>query len=400
MGTKLAPVMGIFDDVERTLQLVDGEWDNPIGDKMKVGVVSGAGNVKLPKWRRKLAQVEAGLANANVMNLGDSTTTGSYATGNGYQANARGSSYPTQLAGLLAAAGYKVNLNTFSGANVGASDFLAYDPRWLSLGTNWTVGTVPSFGGSMLANNNAGNFTTARFQTSGVTDTVDIWYLQNTSYGTFTVSVDGGQSTSANIAAAGAVSIQKVTKTVARGANHILEFNKVADGNIFIIGFCAYDSLTKSVNIFNGGYPGKKASDFIANTNVWDPLPMLGTFAPDLTILNCNINDWLAGTAAATFQTQMQTVITQAQLSGDVLLLTGMCSKTTSATQAAQDSITAATRALALSAGVPLIDVYSYWCDYVTAAANGYFLPANDAVHPGATGYGNVASLILPAISR
>lgn len=371
---------------------------NTLTAKQRASLVTGAGNLALPKWRRALARVKAGTGNAFMMHLGDSTTAGSYATGNGYQANARGSSYPTQLAALMAATGLSVNLNTFSGANAGSSDFLAYDPRWLSLGTNWVVGSVSSFGGSFLWNNNAGNYTTARFQTSGVTDTIDIWYLQNTSYGTFTVSVDGGQSTSANIVAAGAVSMQKVTKTFTRGANHIVEINKVADGNVGILGFCAYDSQTKSIAVFNGGYPGKKASDFVANTNVWDPLPMLGTFAPDLTVINCNINDWLAGTATATFKSQLTTLIQQAQLSGDVLLLTGMCSKTTSASLAAQDAIAIATRELALSLGVPLLDISSSWVDYTTAFGNGFFLPANDAVHPGATGYGDVAAKVLRAV--
>ena len=46
MGTKLAPVMAIFDDEAKTVQLMDGEWDNPVGEKLRVGAVSGAGNVK------------------------------------------------------------------------------------------------------------------------------------------------------------------------------------------------------------------------------------------------------------------------------------------------------------------------------------------------------------------
>jgi lysophospholipase L1-like esterase len=381
-----------FDPASNALVGPDGKAVSPVS--------GGGNNVKLPKWRRALAKVRAGTANANLMALGDSTTAGSFATGNGYVASARSMSYPTQLAALMATAtGLPINLNTFAGSNAGSSDFLAYDPRWTSLGTNWTVGAIPSFGGSLIGNNNAGNYTTAKFQTSGITDTVDIWYLQNTSYGTFTVSIDGGQSTSANIVAAGAISMQKVTKTFTRGSNHVLEFNKVADGNVFIAGFCAYDSQVKSVNIFNGGYPGKKASDFVANTNVWDPLPMLGTFAPDLTLLNININDWIAGTAAATFTSQMQTIITQAQLSGDVLLQTGMPSKITSATQAAQDAITVATRLLAQPLNIPVVDVSSAWCDYTTAVASGYFLPANDVVHPGAAGYANAALLISQVIS-
>lgn len=44
MGTKVAPVMALFDDVAQTVQILDGEWDSPVGAALKVGddIVSGA----------------------------------------------------------------------------------------------------------------------------------------------------------------------------------------------------------------------------------------------------------------------------------------------------------------------------------------------------------------------
>lgn len=51
MGTKLAPVMAVFDDVARTVQLMDGEWNDPVGPLMQVGApVSGGGNRAYRAW--------------------------------------------------------------------------------------------------------------------------------------------------------------------------------------------------------------------------------------------------------------------------------------------------------------------------------------------------------------
>jgi lysophospholipase L1-like esterase len=198
----------------------------------------------------------------------------------------------------------------------------------------------------------------------------------------------------------GATSIQKTTRTFTARTGAV-SIDKTTTPQIYIAAVVCYLSTAKSVSVFNWGLGGSAAATWAANTNPWDasyPGGIMSKVAPDLTIINLNINDWVAGTVAATYKASLRTVILAAQATGDVVLRTGFPSAVGSASLANQLAITQALRQVAQDDGLPLIDMARFWGDYTAAAAAGYFAPANDTVHPGAAGYANAAQCIFESI--
>jgi len=360
----------------------------------------GAPSSPTPKWDLAIKKMKAGTRNARLLNVGDSTTAGSYAAGNAF-VGAKPFSYPTQLAPLLAARGYPVSTSSMIGTSVNSTSiglFTGYDTQW-AVGAGWACAAVNTCGGGTLNNSGAGNLTAANYAPATAFDTVDIWYIQNTAYGSFTIGVDGGAALGSTVVAAGGLSIQKVTRTTALGV-HTLNITKVADGNILICGVSCYNSQQKCIEVMNAGWGGATTALWAAAVAVWDPANMLAVYAPDLTIINLGINDWLTGVLPATYSTNIEVLIAKARLSGDVAIMTGAPSAIGSASQAVQDGITQVCRALAEKYNCPLIDVSGEWGNYVTAAdaINGFYAPAGDPVHPGAVGYGDVARLTNAAL--
>ena len=350
----------------------------------------------LPKWRAGLASVIAGTGNSRICCIGDSTTAGTSSAGNGW-VNARLASYPNQLITLLNNMGIYANGGCAIGSGTPTdSQFLGYDPRW-TFGSGWATNTVVTLGAGTINNNGAGALTAANFTPAQEFDTIDIWYIQNSGYGTFTIGVDGGAAVGAAVSAAGTLSIQKATRTVTKGL-HTLNITKTVTGNILICGINTYDSTKSRVDVFNCARGGGKVADISADTNVWDPLKLLRIYAPDLSIIALTINDWIAATASGSFTTSTQAIIAAARESGDVVLATGFPSKTTSASLANQDAITAALRPIAANMGLPLIDISQEWGLYTTALAAGYFAPENDPVHPGPTGYAYMAQRVFESL--
>ena len=97
----------------------------------------------------------------------------------------------------------------------------------------------------------------------------------------------------------------------------------------------------------------------------------------------------------------MQTLITAAKASGDVILMSGVPSSTTQASQAAQQSFVTALQNLAVSNSVPMLDIWTSWY-----GASGGWTSNNalgemyDTLHPNGRGYPdleNQAFLMLRA---
>lgn len=352
-----------------------------------------------PKWRRALARVLAGASNATMLHIGDSTTAGAFASGSNWAA-CRAISMPTQLAGLMSATGIPVCAGSTHGAatNSGTSlaTFASYDTRW-TFGANWAAAAINTAGGGSINNQGAGNYTAANFTPSDQWDTVDIWYIKNAGYGSFTISANGGAAIGATVACAGTLSVQKATRTTTLGFN-TLNITKIADGNIILLGVSTYNSQRKTVNIFNAGWGSSKSADWIASANVWDPLNMVDAYAPDLTVINLTINEWIAGTVPATYQSQMDTIINRCRLYGDVVLMTGAPSTVGTTAKATQDGIVQACRALGQKYACDVVDVSQLFGDWTTGSALGYYSPAGDAIHPGQSGYALMASELLRRI--
>jgi lysophospholipase L1-like esterase len=172
---------------------------------------------------------------------------------------------------------------------------------------------------------------------------------------------------------------------------HQIEIRRVS-GNVQIMA-AEVQSATSGVRIFNGGISSAVVSS-LADTGLYSTV-LFGAAATsinsDLIFLMTEINDATAGTAVATYKSQMQTAITSAKTNGASVVLV------TSAPSSAAD-VTLYTKALyelADSNDLPLIDLQDLLGSYAAANALGLY---NDGTHPNAAGNSVIARAVIKAL--
>jgi lysophospholipase L1-like esterase len=351
---------------------------------------SGPG-ANLKTWRKALARVRAGAGQAKILCVGDSTTFGMGA-GTGAQGTigARTKSWPVKLAEILNAAGIPAHAGSICGNGaLTDADFVAYDPR-LTLGAGWAQSTVTSLATRTWLNTtsvNPLNFTPAR-----AFDTIEVYYLQNAGYGTFTVGVDGGAA-AATINAAGAQALMKATVTVPKGTHTINIARNGTGAGVHIAHINTFDSTAPAVSVINAGWSGAATSSWDSVTSPWSPGNAIGVIAPDLTILNLGINNWRAAPPVdvPTFKTQLANTLLRAKATGDVILLGPPPSEIGAALPENQAAYLLAIYEIALANNVPVIDITQRFGSHEDANALGFYF---DQLHPNGLGYADIAHLI------
>jgi lysophospholipase L1-like esterase len=226
---------------------------------------------------------------------------------------------------------------------------------------------------------------------------VDVWYVQNPGYGLLQLS--SGGALGALINCDGVRSIVRVTRTKPLGLD-TLALTKSGTGAHAIVGLSFYNSTQKAIEVWNAGWGGSTSTVWNAAAQVWEPAAMLATYAVDLTVICLTINDWIGAVSGATHTTNLDVLIAAAKTSGDVILMTGAPTLIATASQANQDAILQAQRALAVKHNVPLIDISARWGSQIAAAdpLNGYFDVTNDGVHPGVLGNADIAQAVFSVV--
>lgn len=388
---------------------------------------SGARN-GLARWGSALAAVKAGTRNAKLCVVSDSTGVGASANAGGlYANNNMASCWPYLLKPYFEARGFATTTGSVFGDSTNANSsatLAAHDPRRAFTGS-WELSDLYLLGGQCPRSIAAGTSNKYSFAPAEPFDTIAVDYVVFGSYGRLAIainggaaltnlSIDGGPATSTFVdqASGSSGSWHTVTATVALGA-HTINFSRAASdggtGGIVLPIVRTWNSAMKSVEVLNVSVAGATTALAGASTNAWDSLNVLqNVLRPDLTLVCLDINDWAlsvaAGTydlsTAATHSEQLRKIVVAAQASGDVVLVTGAPSKTTSFSRAAQSAILHATRNVASICGVPIVDVHAEFGTQEYAAAAGLYLPNNDTVHPGAAGYAAIAGHVaaLPGI--
>ncbi len=308
-------------------------------------------------------------------------------------------SYPGQLAVLMNNSSGGV-INAHYNSFMGGSDSISgaqCDTR-ITKGSDFTYLTAtPSLGGAIyIASADTSNpflFAPAANDVNPTTmvDTFIITYVINSGLGVISASVNGATPVTQNTN--GASGWGQKTITCPLGAN-TLTIKWSSGGLIAIVGIEAYNSQKKWVSIVNAGWGGAKASQIAANPggNTWNPLPMISNISPDLTIINIGINDWNAATSVGTYTSQMQSIITQALTTGDVILVTPNPSNPSgNASQATQQLYITAIYTLAATNSLLLIDVWSRFVSYAVSNPLGLY---GDSLHPNGAGYADITKAI------
>lgn len=316
-------------------------------------LVSGDGTAfpgALPRARAALAKVRAGASNMKILRTGDSTEAG------------RGAPTSGSFVGSYATAPHKVftdrfgsitglptRQNSFCG-QASHGGILNYDSR-LVPGSGWGGTGAYGIGGFAWYNNSTTNAMV--FTPSNNCDTFDVYYI-DAGTGVFSVQVDA--LAAVNTTCVNSNTIKKVSQSQTLGA-HVLNIARVS-GNVYIVGVHCYDSTTKEVSVFNGGWSGGKMTDWARDTPAYSPMSHLRLLAPDLTIIRPGTNDWLNATSVSSFQTDLSYFVSQAQLSGDVVIAPNLPANTASVSEAVQQTYVDAMLAVAVQYGCAYI---SHW---------------------------------------
>lgn len=351
----------------------------------------------LPKWRAALAKVKSGNGNAKILCApGDSTTYGYGSDGLGV-GSYRVKSWPTQLVNLfkgsLAGPGATAEWNNWFGVGNFGQLGAPSDPR-LVIGSAWAASFAQSsLGGYPLvatANTNALSFT----PTENV-DTFVVFYIQTAAAGSFNMNINGGANTLVNVQNA-ATLMASATLTGVLGANTINITQNA--GTISIIGVDAYNSQIPTVRVMNAGWSGSQINDWQIGglTSAW-PKNALKTMAPDLTLIDMTINDWVNQTNPAGYLAAIQGMITTAQLSGDVAIITGNPSQASVVPVAQQKVYVGLCAQAAQAAKIPFIDVFSRFVSWELSNPEGFNY---DYLHPNGLGYADIAQAVFNVIGN
>jgi len=341
---------------------------------------------ELLHWRAAVARVRSGTGRGRLLILGDSTSMGQ-GSGSGGSGDCNGAfptAWPQALAGFANTFVPFSTKSFISNQVTPAATYNTYDSR-VTMGTGWT-NSVYTCGGLMFEFS-GGTAGTLGFTPAGSIDTFTVYYVQQASQGEFTVNVDGGSSLG-TVNAAGSNLLASQTFTVAAGT-HTINLVSLANGLFYVAGIVAYLSTTPAIDFIQCGYSGAQASAFVGTSLVWSPQNAIVAFAPDLTVIMLTINDSNAGTALATYQSNLQATITSAQASGDVILASGVPSNTTPATNGTLDTYIQVVYSLAAANGCAVFDLKKRWGSYAIVNP---VMPYYDNLHPKTLGYQDVAA--------
>ncbi len=350
----------------------------------------------------------AGTARCPVLFWGDSTTFGY----NGTFPN----SLPTQFGTLLASGlggSYTPVASSFKsflggGSEVTLANYRNYDTRINSPGLSAPVATFNPLVAGQNENVLGGTaWTTAQgtgnalnFTPSGSFDRVWPLFIDNPTFSdTVSTCVDGGATlgdTDCNAGAGGQFPKfgTGAPYSVALSGHTVNLFRTgVGPGGARTIGCYCYDSTTPAVDILLAGTPSARTLNLADNTFQTSPrsviVNVINTWGVRLVIINATINNTLDNTAAATYQTQLQSMITAAKQSGcDVALQIGNPGNTANYLNGNYLSINAVVYALAASNGCAVLDLCKRWTSYAVSQPLGYY---SDNTHPSTTGYTNIA---------
>lgn len=350
------------------------------------GPLSGFTIANLVGWRKALACVRAGTRDGKVLFVGDSTFTG--IGGSTAATIPARKALPACLASLCNGLVPSAN-----GLGVPASDLSgAPDNRW-TVGTGWTESTLGAASGAAYTGTApSGSLVYADNVISA--DTFDVYYVTYSGGGTIGVTATGGSTTSQPTT--GSSAIAKVTVTAASAATTNTITITATGAQVYIVGVEPYLSTTKKMRWGNAGVGSATTTNWVTNASTFGGPGLIRAYAPDLTFISLGINDATAAATSATVAANLQTLITAAQISGSVVLMTMPPSSTGQAAGLNEPGYLVTIAALAASNGCAFADWYSRFGSYTAANALGLM---SDTVHPNDLGYQDTAQMLYAGLA-
>ena len=343
---------------------------------------------QLTNWRLAKAKTALGIADTRVLLVGDSTTWGEGVTNWPTSSPATGS-WPTRLANLINA----INPTFSAQAEGGGSYASASADVQFTLTGGWITNGGFGFAQASFKTTSAGTLTYT--PVGGYTlDTCDIYSVTSPGSGSMTAQMTGGASTPINLASANGINLTTITGTP--GTSQVVTITQVS-GTIFGVSYIdCYSSATHKIRFANAAVPGTAAVTWQNNAAVFNSIPMLKKYSPDLTIIMLGINDAAAGESAATYTGYLQTIITAAQsVNSSVIICTIFPSQNADpyiAQYALEQTYQNPTAGLTAVNNIPLIDIWGRYGGLYNASL--YF----NQLHPNSYGYFDTAVAMYPIL--
>lgn len=379
------------------------------GATESVGLFRNATPMNLRLWRKALANQKVGASDANIAFIGDSTTVGLTNLLDGTRGHFRQTSYPVQFASYFSETLTDVDTASVFTVPTGRTNAvnLDYDNRvtlnnWSVAGPNnpdaiFDYGTIY---GRMFFN--AVDTTLLTFSVASVFDTIDIYYLRGTAFGSFNVLVNG-VAVGTTINTAGADGFVKATVTFATTPTAIntVSIQKTVTAEVRIAKVTCRKSDQKRILLNSGGISGGKVADYNSTVPLFTParpqararLAEAGLFDNHLYIVNMTINDSTSpATPIADYKASLKNILQSLSSHASVILVTGFPHKRGNATPAALEPYYTANKELSDELSIPLLDIASRWITYDDAASLGFYafdpvVPSTDNAHPSPQGY-------------
>ena len=144
---------------------------------------------------------------------------------------------------------------------------------------------------------------------------VTIYYLQTPSSGSFSIDYNGiGTQV---VSCTGTNALRAYNFTAGNGNNTTYNIKWSSGGEVQIAGVVVGQQNRSHVIIANAGVNGSKSADGAGTTYPWSPINAISTISPKLVMANYGTNDRNTGVANATYQANMQAIITAAKAVGD-----------------------------------------------------------------------------------
>ncbi|HEX3795021.1 MAG TPA: SGNH/GDSL hydrolase family protein [Acidimicrobiales bacterium] len=229
-------------------------------------------------------------------------------------------------------------------------------------------------------------------------DTFDVWYLGGPTSGSIVASVNGESATTIATARS-ATGVGKATITGAPGSFNVLSLYSLTNGPVFLFAIDAYLSTAAALHVGNAGVSGLGSSKNWATASPGSSLSCIEAYAPSLTVIALGGDDAILSgppTSVADFTTAVQSVISAAQRSGDVLLWTEPLSESGGLVSVpAEQEYASALYGLASKNNVGLVDIGALFVSGASAAAAGLFY---DQYHPNQQGNADIALALTEAL--
>jgi len=229
-------------------------------------------------------------------------------------------------------------------------------------------------------------------------DTVEIYYPTETNLSASVGVYSSDNTLIGSYSCAAATSALVQTFTSAKFADGIVKLKNNSGTAVgYLAGAIAYNSNEKSIILAQGAWGGGKAANYADATTAYAGCGFIDVIKPDTSIWALTINDIIAGTATATYNTQLSYIAGKSARYGDLLLATGQPGNHANFLNSVWKDIEFEMYKVAAIYGAGTISMHKEFDSWAALNAAGL---EYDAYHHNAAGYLRQASIFASYLSK